>query len=127
MRQYNRLASETRKQGPKPSLESTVRLGALAHDLMRHELWRELVADLELYKQGVINELLRHSDSLMIDNEKRAMVFAFDKVLEYPHRLIENGERARRALEESDKAALNRSLEDQAQAVETLGYHQAID
>jgi hypothetical protein len=102
-------------------------LGALASDIMRHELWRELIADLEIYKQGVINELMKHSESLMADNEKRAMIFAFNRVIEYPHRLIENGQRARRALEEATKAASLHAFESRAQAVETLGYHQAID
>lgn len=77
--------------------------------------------DLEAYKRGITAELLKHSDSLMADNEKRAMVFALDRVLEFPHRLIENGERARRALEQGEKAALNQQREDKAQAVETLG------
>jgi hypothetical protein len=99
-------------------------MGALASDALRSEFWQSLTADLESYKQGVMNELLKHSDSLEADNEKRAMVFALSKVLEYPHRLIENGNRARQALEESEKAALNRSVEDRAQAVETLGFNQ---
>lgn len=104
-----------------------MRLAALAHDLVRQELWQELVADLEAYKKGVITELLKRSDSLSMDNEKRAMIFAFDRVLEFPHRLIENGERARRALEQSEKAALNNKNETIAQAVETLGFHQTLD
>jgi hypothetical protein len=116
-----------RRRNPQRSLEDSVRLAALAHNLIRHELWIELAADLEAYKKGVINELLRHSDSLSLDNEKRAMVFAFDRVLEFPHRLIENGERARHALEQGEKNALNRQHENRAQAVETLGFDQAID
>lgn len=79
---------------------------------------------MEGHKKAVIAELLKHSDSLSLDNEKRAMVFALDKVIEYPHRLIENGDRARRALEQSEKAALDKRTEDRAQAVETLGFNQ---
>lgn len=98
-----------------------------ARSAVSSDFWKSLATDLENYKKGVINELLKHSDDIGLDNEKRAMVFAFEKVLEYPHRLIENGRRARQALDEATKQAQLKQEDSMAQAVETLGYHQVFD
>ena len=103
-------------------MHAAIRLGSEASGLLHNEVWVALTRELLEYEHSTVAELRKRSTSIAEDNEKRAMLFTISKVLEFPHRLIEQGNRAHTALEVANEKARLKRIEDAAQAVEVRGW-----
>lgn len=77
------------------------------------------MAEIDDYEASVVRELVRKGGA--DDNEKRAMLFALQVVRNFPNRLIEAGDKARRAREEAETKSKFARMEAAGQAYETLG------
>lgn len=91
----------------------------MAASLARHDGWQFLLKELDNYESSVIRELVRKGGQ--DDNEKRAMLFAIQVIRNFPLRLIEAGEAARKAQYEASIKQKQFNLESLGQAYETLG------
>lgn len=91
----------------------------MAESFVNHELWQTLMAEMDSYEGSVIRELVRKGGT--DDNEKRAMLFALQIIRNFPTRLIENGNLAKRARHEAEEKKRFAQYETIGQAVETLG------
>ena len=104
------------------SLQDAVRLGAIARQAIKGDFWKLWQDEVDRLRLGVLEGLIRGSDKR--DDEARAMLFALDKALEFPQRLIENGDRAARALQAAADHKRLENLESLGQATELLGHDQ---
>ena len=100
-----------------------MRLASEASGLLHNEVWETLMRELSQYRDSVTAELCKRGTSLAEDNEKRAMLFVVAKVLEFPHRLIEQGSRAHKALQFAEEQSRLKRQEDATQVVEVLGWN----
>jgi len=105
---------------PRLSPEFAARLGSIASDLLRQEAWQSLAQELNRTRESLLVELVRGGQRT--DDEKRAMIFVVDKVLGYPHRLMEQGAEANKALHHAQEQAGLRKQGDTVQAVEIQGW-----
>jgi len=97
-------------------------LGAIARQAIKGDFWKLWQDEVDRLRLGVLEGLIRGSDKR--DDEARAMLFALDKALEFPQRLIENGDRAARALQAAADHKRLENLESLGQATELLGHDQ---
>jgi len=82
-------------------------------------VWEALEAEMDSYEASVIRELTRAGSTH--DEEKRAILFAIQVLRNYPYRLIEAGNAAKRARHEAEEKKRLAQMETIGQAVETLG------
>lgn len=75
--------------------------------------------EMDAYEASIVRELVRKGGA--DDDQKRAMLFALQVVRNFPQRLIESGNMAKRARHEAEEKKRFAQLETIGQAVETLG------